>query len=147
MIVRKSKGIYMVTITKSPNATEEAGYQFGLTLANESRIVGLYGDLVSGKTCFIKGAARALRVTTGVSSPTYSLVNVYSAPRSVTHIDAYRLKSPDELIRIGFEDYVASEGICFIEWADKVEALLPRNTTRIRFKTLSENEREITIEH
>jgi tRNA threonylcarbamoyladenosine biosynthesis protein TsaE len=132
-------------ITLTPEETETAGFSFAGGLA-PGAVVGLYGELGTGKTCFVRGAARALNVRERVNSPTYSLVNVYDGDCPVYHMDAFRLKSPDEMVAIGFEDYVRAKGICFIEWAERIEPLLPPRTRRVRFKALEENKREITFQ-
>ncbi|MFH0920254.1 MAG: tRNA (adenosine(37)-N6)-threonylcarbamoyltransferase complex ATPase subunit type 1 TsaE [Fibrobacterota bacterium] len=129
--------------TRSPEDTQAAGAAFAAELT--APVAALYGDLGSGKTCFVKGAARALGVTDSVNSPTYALVNWYRGARSVAHIDAYRLKSPGELFGLGFEDILAGGHLCFIEWADKVESFLPADTVRVRFTTVSDTERRIEI--
>ena len=134
----------MTIITRTPEETEAAGFDFAGTLPL-SCVVGLYGDLGSGKTCFVRGAARALDVQGTVSSPTFSLVNVYPGRRGVIHMDAYRLKSPAEMVRIGFEDYLASGGVCFIEWADRLAPLLPRNALKVRFSITGDCLREIVL--
>ena len=131
--------------TQSPEATFAAGAEFAAALPADARIIALYGDLGTGKTCFVKGAATALGITDGVTSPTYALVNWYRGRRTVAHIDAYRLKSPGELLGLGFEDILAEGHLCFVEWADRVEGLLPQGTVRIRFTALSDTERRIEV--
>ncbi|OGJ89843.1 MAG: tRNA (adenosine(37)-N6)-threonylcarbamoyltransferase complex ATPase subunit type 1 TsaE [Candidatus Raymondbacteria bacterium RifOxyC12_full_50_8] len=130
-------------VSASPRETEEAGFAFAGQLGPRA-VVGLYGDLGSGKTCFVQGAARALRVEGQVNSPTYALVQVYQGKRTVIHMDAYRLKTPDEMLHIGFEDYLAEEAICFIEWADRIQPLMPADALAVRFKAIDATTREIT---
>jgi len=134
----------MVVRTRSPEETEAIGHKFALGLSDDC-VVGLYGDLGAGKTCFVRGAARAFHVSDIVSSPTFSLVNVYRGDRKIVHMDAYRLKSPDEMMRIGFEDYLAEGGICFIEWAERIKGIMPVNSREVRFIIVKDTERDIEI--
>jgi tRNA threonylcarbamoyladenosine biosynthesis protein TsaE len=131
--------------TRSPEATRAAGAEYATTGPGLARVTALYGDLGAGKTCFVKGAAAALGVIDNVTSPTYPLINWYRGPRTVVHVDAYRLKSPGEVLSLGFEDILAEGHTCFIEWADKIERFLPADTVRIRFTALSETERRIEV--
>lgn len=132
-------------LSRSPAETEALGFDFAGTLGRGA-VVALVGDLGTGKTCFVRGAVRALGVPGSVTSPTYSIVNAYSGAAPVFHMDAYRLKSEDEMVRIGFEDYLAQDGFCFIEWADRIPGLVPKTAARVYFTETSATEREIRIE-
>ena len=134
----------MKIITRSPEETEAAGFEFAGTLP-ENCVVGLYGDLGAGKTCFVRGAAGAFKVKEIVASPTFSLVNIYRGKRTVIHMDAYRLKNPSEMVQIGFEDYLAQGGICFIEWAERIAPLLPAGALQVRFRITGDTAREIDL--
>ncbi len=133
--------------TNSPAATEQVGEAFGKLVleSGNKQAVALYGDLGAGKTCFVKGVARALGVTGTVNSPTFSIINSYFGKVTFFHIDAYRLKEPGEILAIGFEDYV-EEGICFIEWPEKIGSLLPKSAIKIKFLIESETTRKIIVE-
>jgi len=105
-------------------------------LAREARpgdIFALYGDLASGKTTFVQGFCAALDVTEPVNSPTFTLINEYSGNLPVYHFDCYRLNDASDLISLGYEEYFYGEGIVLIEWAERVETLLPEYTIRLRF--------------
>jgi tRNA threonylcarbamoyladenosine biosynthesis protein TsaE len=134
----------MTVISHSPAETEAAGFVFARQLEKDD-IVGLYGELGSGKTSFVKGAARALAVKDTVNSPTFSLVNIYQGRKTVFHMDAFRLKSPEEMIHLGFEEFITQPGVCFIEWADRVEAVIPADAIRVIFKIIDHDSREIII--
>jgi tRNA threonylcarbamoyladenosine biosynthesis protein TsaE len=134
----------MKIITRTPGETEAAGLEFARKLP-ENCVVGLYGDLGSGKTCFVRGAAAAFRVKETVVSPTFSLVNVYRGTRTVIHMDAYRLKTPAEMVQIGFEDYLAQGGVCFIEWAERIAPILPAGALQVRFGITGDSVREIDL--
>ena len=131
--------------TPDPDGTQAAGAEFAGTLAGRAQVAALYGDLGSGKTCFVKGAARALGVTDMVNSPTYALVHWYRGARTLVHIDAYRLKTPGEILTLGFEDILTGGHLCFIEWADRIERYLPADTVRVRFTALSDTLRRIQV--
>lgn len=83
-------------------------------------IFTLQGDLGAGKTTFVKAFCQYLQVSDKVSSPTFSLVNEYESPsgQCIFHMDLYRLEAEEELINIGFEEYLESDAICFIEWPE-----------------------------
>ena len=62
------------------------------------------------------------------------------------HMDAFRLNSPAEMIQIGFEDYIDGSGICFVEWADRIDPIMPKDSIRVRFKVINDDNREIILE-
>lgn len=114
-------------------------------------VVGLVGDLGAGKTTFVQALARELGVREAVTSPTFVLEKIYPLPtsqsfRQVVHLDAYRLNSPEELIKIGWADLIAEpRTLVLVEWADKIEAILPRDAVIIKFKFVDETTREIIL--
>lgn len=107
-------------------ATTYEGGRLGAVLV-PGDVVAIYGGLGAGKTIFVGGVCAALGVTQQVSSPTFTLVHEYPARAcTVYHFDFYRIEHIDELSEIGFGDYLADPlGICLIEWADRVEDVLP----------------------
>ncbi|PIR26013.1 MAG: tRNA (adenosine(37)-N6)-threonylcarbamoyltransferase complex ATPase subunit type 1 TsaE [Deltaproteobacteria bacterium CG_4_10_14_0_2_um_filter_43_8] len=111
-------------------------------------VLALSGELGAGKTTFIAALARALGVseTTYVSSPTFTIMNVYEGRVPLYHFDFYRLEHEDEVKELGMEEYLYGNGICFIEWAEKFPSVLPKNIYRLHFKVLSESERDLNIE-
>ncbi|MDF2378273.1 MAG: tRNA (adenosine(37)-N6)-threonylcarbamoyltransferase complex ATPase subunit type 1 TsaE [Verrucomicrobiales bacterium] len=123
----------------------EAGRALGQTL-NAGRVVALCGALGAGKTHFSKGVVSGIGADDPVSSPTFSLVNEYRSGRlPVFHFDFYRLDSAEELIRIGWDEYLDEEGVILVEWADKFPELLPDETITYRFDLGDAEERIITI--
>jgi tRNA threonylcarbamoyladenosine biosynthesis protein TsaE len=109
-------------------------------------VVALFGELGAGKTALVKGIARGLGITQDVTSPTYTLIHEYSGGRlPLFHIDLYRLDSAGQALTIGVEDYLDPSGVTVIEWAEKIETLLPEHTTRIRIQSLGETGRRIEI--
>ena len=134
----------MVYCSKS----EEDTYNFAKTLADkvkEGDIFLLEGELGAGKSVFVRGLASALGVTEAMPSPTFTIVNEYRAKYLIYHFDFYRINDPFELYEIGFEDYIYSKGISFIEWPSKCGDLLPKNGIKVNIK-LKGDEREIIIE-
>jgi len=119
--------------TESPDETRSLGRTLADRLPPGS-VVALNGDLGTGKTHLVKGMAEGLGLDpTTVRSPTFTILHTYEdGRRPLHHFDAYRVQSPDEFVELGFEEYVADDtGITCIEWADRVEALLPPETLRI----------------
>lgn len=113
-------------------------------------VVGLYGDLGAGKTTFVQAVARSLGVSERITSPTFLIVKRYKLKvksfRFLIHIDAYRLKSGDELRKLGFEELLRDSGnLIFVEWADRVVDILPKKQTKLFFEFVDENTRKITI--
>lgn len=103
------------------------GIKFSKSL-QPSDVVACFGDLGTGKTCFIKGVCLGLGVREHVSSPSFTIVNEYNIrDLKVFHFDFYRVKSINEIREIGVEEYLNSNGISLIEWADRIKELLPHN--------------------
>jgi len=139
----------MITSQKIDALSIEETLQFGERLAAELRpgdVLALSGDLGAGKTALVKGIARGLGIMQDVTSPTFTLVHEYTRGRlPFAHIDLYRLDTIGQALAIGIEDYLGGSGITAIEWAEKIESLLPENTTRIRITTLGETARRIEV--
>ena len=87
--------------------------------------IAMYGDLGAGKTAFVQGLAKALGITNHVTSPTFTIVNEYEGRLPLYHFDVYRIADPDEMYEIGYDDYIDSDGVCVVEWAELIEELLP----------------------
>jgi tRNA threonylcarbamoyladenosine biosynthesis protein TsaE len=128
-------------ITKSAEETVNFGKQLAVKLKNKD-VIALYGDLGSGKTQIVKGICTALGVTDMVNSPTFIIVNEYTSPSltDIYHFDFYRVKSENEILNIGFEDYMKKRGIVLIEWPEHIERLLPEKTIRVHIAHTIENE-------
>ncbi len=129
----------MASITShSPAET----FAFGQAIAGTLRagdVLALCGDLGAGKTHFVKGLAAGLGITAEVTSPTFTLIHEYPGGRlPLCHFDFYRLESEDDLLRIGFDDYLDADGVLAIEWAEKFPALLPGHTRHFDFHANSE---------
>lgn len=94
-----------------------------------ARVMAVSGPMGAGKTTFIQSLCRILKVLDTVNSPTFSIVNEYrtTADKPVYHFDLYRLKKPEELLDIGYEDYFYSDNYCFIEWPEVASVLIPED--------------------
>jgi tRNA threonylcarbamoyladenosine biosynthesis protein TsaE len=145
-------------ITKSLSETKEVAKNFlnKVLLQVESIptekafVVGLYGELGSGKTAFVSGIAQELGIQEAITSPTFIIEKIYSLDnkqfKKLIHIDAYRLESAEELRHIGWKELVSDpHNIVFVEWPEKVEGGMECDAV-IRFRFVDENAREITFE-
>ena len=137
----------MQTITHSPDETRALGRKLAQALQGGT-VVAFTGDLGAGKTAFVSGMAEGLGIEERVTSPTFTIVNEYEGGRlPLFHFDMYRLGSADELFHIGWEDYLARNGVCAVEWSENVEEALDGDTIRVDIsRGQDENTRIITIE-
>jgi tRNA threonylcarbamoyladenosine biosynthesis protein TsaE len=131
-------------VTRNPDETIAWGRAFAARL-RAGDVVALSGDLGAGKTCLTKGIAAGLGVTAPVTSPTFTLIHEYSGKLPVYHIDLYRLESPRDALAIGILDYFGGNGVCIVEWAEKIADLLPPNVWRMNIEVVDEQTRRITI--
>lgn len=135
-------------ISVDPAETQESAAEIAAIIKPHRRgVFALYGDLGSGKTCWVQGFSFALGIQTPVTSPTFTMINEYrNAGVTVFHIDAYRLNGTDEALAMGMEDYLSiTDGFTLIEWPERIKALLPPQTISVNFEVISENVRKITI--
>ena len=139
----------MVIETFSPEETFRIGEEIGQK-ACPGDVYTLIGDLGVGKTLFTQGVAKGLEIEEAISSPTFTIVQVYEEGRlPFYHFDVYRIGDVDEMDEVGYEDYVYGDGVSMIEWADLIEEILPEKYTRVTIeKDLSKgvDYRRITIE-
>lgn len=134
-----------IIITQSEEDTKSVASQFSQVI-KPGDIITLNGNLGSGKTFFVKGVCKNFNIT-AVQSPTFAIVNEYYGDKKVYHFDFYRLRNIEELLDIGFEDYLNdSEAILFIEWADKLKDILPADRYEININFVDEKSREIIID-
>ncbi len=130
-------------ITSGPEQTEHLGEALG-SLLEPGDLICLYGDLGSGKTHFSFGIAMGLEVRERyITSPTFTLVNIYQGRMPFYHIDLYRLKGPSELENVGLDEYVDSDGATVIEWAERADDELPEERLSVYFSHVNERSREI----
>lgn len=136
--------------SSSPEDTISFGESFAKTI-NVNDIIGLYGELGSGKTQFVKGICKHFNVKDIVNSPTFVIVNEYAgadnnskANININHFDLYRLKNMKELTEIGIESYVNDNSVCIIEWAELADEYFKGNLKKVFFE-YGENENERII--
>ena len=110
--------------TYSAQQTWEAGRQMGLSAAR-GQVIALAGDLGTGKTVFAQGFAAGLGIRESVNSPTFTILQVYEDGRlPLYHFDVYRIGDSEEMLEIGWEEYVYGDGVCLIEWSDLIRDLV-----------------------
>ncbi len=142
----------MRILSKSAEDTFKQGELFSKEL-EPGDVIGLDGDLGTGKTQFVKGICSGFGVNEVVNSPTFIIVNEYSGKYrtkelKIYHFDLYRLTSPGELGTLGFEEYITENSICLIEWPELAEKYLGKPVKKVKFSYgKGENEREIEINH
>jgi len=141
----------MSQLTSSAKQTSNLAKKFAKKLRG-GEIIGLIGELGTGKTVFVKGLATGLGIKKNITSPTFVLMKIYqiqnpkSKIQNLVHIDAYRIKSEQDIVSIGAEEYFnQSNTVTAIEWADKIGKILPLNATMITLKNKGKNTRQITI--
>ncbi len=144
----------MKLISKSVQETEQIAKEFleklSLGFYDKAVIIGLYGDLGSGKTTFTQCVAKILGINDDITSPTFVIEKRYNIDndkfKQLIHIDAYRLESSKEAKAIGWNEIIADPyNIIFVEWPERILDVLPENHIKINFKFVSENEREVEI--
>lgn len=139
----------MVFESFSEKDTFELGVKIGKE-ANPGDVYTLIGDLGVGKTALTKGVAIGLEITEPISSPTFTIVQVYDEGRiPFYHFDVYRIGDVEEMDEIGYEDYFYGDGVTFVEWANLIEEILPSKYRRITIEKDLEkgfDYRKITIE-
>ena len=114
----------------------------------QSNIFAFFGPMGAGKTTFIKALCNALEVTDDVNSPTFTIVNEYTAGKGfpVYHFDFYRINKISEAYDIGIDEYFGAEGLCLIEWPEKIEEILPEECFRVTVSVNEDGTRNITID-
>ncbi len=120
-----------------------------ILLTEKHSVFCFYGDLAAGKTTLIKHIGEKLALSESISSPTYPIINEYHFDgKPLYHIDLYRLKSIEEALDIGLEEYLFSSSLCFIEWPDNFESMLPKEHIKIKITKFDELRRiEIVSNH
>jgi tRNA threonylcarbamoyladenosine biosynthesis protein TsaE len=131
--------------TRSPAQTRAVAARLARDLPPRATLA-LHGPLGSGKTCFVQGLAEALSIAVPVTSPTFTVVNEYRADRLLVHIDLYRVRTADEALSLGLDEYLETDAVTAIEWPERIAELLPAHTIHIRFEPgASPSDRTIRI--
>ena len=124
----------MIIETNTPKETFDFGKSIGES-AKAGTVFTLIGDLGVGKTVFTQGLAKGLDILEPISSPTFTIVQVYEEGRlPLYHFDVYRIGDVEEMEEIGYEDYFYGEGVSLIEWANLIEEILPEKYTEIKIE-------------
>ncbi len=130
----------------TPEATQKFGHDLGQLLF-PGAVVALVGPLGAGKTFLARAITEGLGIDNPdqVTSPTFVLIQEYQARLPIYHFDVYRLKRGSEFVDLGAMEYLSGEGVCLVEWADKVEALLPVEHLRVELAVAGDTSRRITV--
>lgn len=163
----------IVFITKKPNQTKKLAEIFAKTLKetevkknSRALVIGLYGNLGSGKTIFVKGLLKGFNKKEKAQSPTFVIFRKYKLPKKITkknykknktkvislkylyHFDCYRIRKEKEISDLNFKEIVNNpENIVVVEWANKIRNILPKQIIKIKFKIIDEEKREILFEY
>lgn len=113
----------------------------------ESNIFAFYGKMGAGKTTFIKALCKVLGVSDTVNSPTFTIVNEYKSSRgfAIYHFDFYRLNKVKEAYDIGIDEYFSSNGLCFMEWPEKIDEILPKDIIKVKIEEQIDGSRLVEI--
>lgn len=112
---------------------QDAAHQF-VSAMGDNNVFAFYGKMGAGKTTFVKAVCECLGVTDVINSPTFAIVNEYRSDKAgelIYHFDFYRIKRIEEVYDMGYEDYFYSGALCFIEWPELVEEVLPLDAVRV----------------
>jgi len=141
----EAETIEKVLTSRSESDTTNIGEEFAKSV-NVGDIICLYGDLGAGKTQFVKGFARHFDVDPQiVTSPTFSIIQEYQGRVAIYHFDFYRIKAPEEAIEIGVEEYFYGDGVCIIEWPQRLKAILPDDCLNIKIEQTGPDTRLIRL--
>lgn len=134
-----------ITIS-SLDAINEAAKQF-VAAMGDNRVFAFYGKMGAGKTTFIKALCTELGVDDVITSPTFAIVNEYTAGDGspIYHFDFYRIKKLDEVYDMGYEDYFYSGALCFIEWPELIEDVLPGDAVSVRIEEAEDGSRTVSL--
>lgn len=129
------------------NNTKETE-KFGLALGSKlkgSDVICLNGDLGAGKTTLTKSIGKGMGIDDYITSPTFNIINEYYSDLNLYHFDTYRLENVDDVEYLGFDEYFYSDGVCIIEWADRIKEFLPDQYLELNIKKIDDDKREIEL--
>ena len=132
--------------THSADETTALGYKIGKKL-KKGDIIAMQGTLAAGKTTITKGIAQALDISEEITSPTFCLISEYYGKMPLYHMDVYRLDGTEDFINLGVDDMLYCDGVCIIEWSEKIMDELPKNAIILRILPQDDNSRKIEIEN
>ncbi|MBR2945939.1 MAG: tRNA (adenosine(37)-N6)-threonylcarbamoyltransferase complex ATPase subunit type 1 TsaE [Bacteroidaceae bacterium] len=125
----------------------DAARQF-VDAMGENKVFAMFGPMGVGKTTFIKAVCEVLGVQDTITSPTFAIVNEYrtDSGEQIFHFDFYRIRKVEEAYDMGYEDYIYSGAVCFLEWPELIEELLPEDAVRVTLTEEEDGTRTITIQ-
>lgn len=132
---------------QSLETIHEAAKQFVQTMGDNT-VFAFYGKMGAGKTTFIKAVCEELGVTDVITSPTFAIINEYRsdiADELIYHFDFYRIKKLSEVYDMGYEDYFFSGAVCFIEWPELIEELLPGDVVKVNIEEEADGSRMVSF--
>lgn len=135
-----------IEITSLDNI-QEAAKQF-IAAMSDNTVFAFYGKMGAGKTTFIKAVCEELGVTDVINSPTFAIINEYRSDETgelIYHFDFYRINKQEEAFDFGYEDYFYSGALCFIEWPELIEDLLPEDAIKVTIEEQEDGSRLITL--
>lgn len=130
----------MIIILNNLQDTDRVGKTIAENLQAGS-VICLEGDLGAGKTTLTQSIAKGMLIEDYVTSPTFTIIKEYKGRLNLYHMDAYRLEAEDDMIDLGYDEYIHSDGVCIIEWASKIKALIPKFAINITITIDYENEK------
>ena len=137
----------MIFHTHTAEETIALGEKIGVLL-RPGDVIAMSGTLAAGKTTITKGIAKALGIVDTITSPTFCLISEYYGEKMpLYHMDVYRLEGEEDFINLGVEDMLYGQGVCIIEWSEKVKKEIPKKAIRLTITPTSETEREIVLEN
>ena len=149
MQTKESLTLFIMEIKiNSLDNIREAAKQF-IAAMEDNTVFAFYGKMGAGKTTFIKAICEELGVTDVINSPTFAIVNEYRSDETgelIYHFDFYRIKKLDEVYDMGYEDYFYSGALCFIEWPELVEEVLPRDAVKVTIEEVEDGTRSVRLE-
>ena len=131
---------------KSLDGIADAARQF-VDAMGENKVFAMFGPMGGGKTTFVKAVCEILGVEDTITSPTFAIVNEYrtNTGDQIFHFDFYRIRKVEEVYVLGYEDYVYSGAVCFLEWPELIEELLPEDAVRVTLSEEEDGTRTITL--
>jgi tRNA threonylcarbamoyladenosine biosynthesis protein TsaE len=126
---------------------DEAAIEF-IKAMGDNTVFAFHGEMGAGKTTFIKAICENLGVSDTINSPTFAIINEYRSDSGelIYHFDFYRINKIEEAFDFGYEDYFYSGSLCFIEWPEKVESLLPNDTVNVSIRVLEDGSRDVKVD-
>lgn len=131
---------------KSLDTITDAAIEF-VKQMGDNTVFAFHGEMGAGKTTFIKAICEKLGVTDVINSPTFAIINEYRSDSGelIYHFDFYRINKEEEAFDFGYEDYFFSGSLCFIEWPERIESLLPHDTVHVTVKEVEGGQRQVII--